>query len=284
MRSLVKGFGSIGQRHYKILQELGCDVAVVSTRDVVAERKYDSLEESAKNFDPEYVVIASKTSEHFDDLQTLEKLCFKGIALCEKPLFHEYIKTQFSFKIFTAYQLRFHELIQDLKQKLKAQKILSANFYVGQHLSSWRPNRDTKDTYSAKKSEGGGVLRDLSHELDLAQFLFGEISNYKYLGGRFGDVTIDSDDTAGLLLQCTNCPLVTMQMNYLDHKPKRQIIVNCKDESYEIDLANYSGDKNLSYINMHQTIISEKYDDLCSFEDGLKINKLIDECENEQRR
>ena len=34
MRALVVGYGSIGVRHTRVLQKLGCDTAVLSNRDV----------------------------------------------------------------------------------------------------------------------------------------------------------------------------------------------------------------------------------------------------------
>ena len=47
--------------------------------------------------------------------------------------------------------------------------------YAGQCLPTWRPESDYKNTYSAKSEKGGGVLRDLSHEIDLCLSLVGLI-------------------------------------------------------------------------------------------------------------
>ena len=68
MKALVVGYGSIGQRHARVLEELGFEVAVVSRRPVEHPRRYDCLDTALSGWRPEYVVIASRTSEHFDDL------------------------------------------------------------------------------------------------------------------------------------------------------------------------------------------------------------------------
>ena len=43
MKALVIGYGSIGMRHARLLQELGMDTAVVSRRSVGAEKLYDNM-------------------------------------------------------------------------------------------------------------------------------------------------------------------------------------------------------------------------------------------------
>ena len=49
---------------------------------------------------------------------------------------------------------------------------------VGHDLKKWRPDINYKDSVSAKKSLGGGALRELSHEIDLATHLFGTPSHH----------------------------------------------------------------------------------------------------------
>ena len=41
--------------------------------------------------------------------------------------------------------------------------------------SNWRPKQDYHTSYSAYKNKGGGVLLDLSHELDYATWIFGSL-------------------------------------------------------------------------------------------------------------
>ena len=61
---LVSGFGSIGQRHVRILREMGHKVHVFSRRKLTEEDHFQDIETSLQEVKPEYVVIANETSEH----------------------------------------------------------------------------------------------------------------------------------------------------------------------------------------------------------------------------
>ena len=67
---------------------------------------------------------------------------------------------------------------------------------MGQDLKLWRPNRNFRDTVSAQASKGGGVLRELSHELDLAIHLFGKPNNSILRRAKLKYAELDVEDTA----------------------------------------------------------------------------------------
>ena len=79
MKALVVGFGSIGKRHYDILVSfLGAhNVYIVTRRETRLKNSFTSLEsvEDISVFD--YFVIASKTSEHYDDLKYINSKVFE---------------------------------------------------------------------------------------------------------------------------------------------------------------------------------------------------------------
>ena len=50
---------------------------------------------------------------------------------------------------------------------------LGGRIWFGSYLPDWRPSVDYRDTYSARRSLGGGVLRDAIHELDLLVWILG---------------------------------------------------------------------------------------------------------------
>ena len=83
---LVSGFGSIGQRHVRILREMGHKVHVYSRRKLSEEEHFQDIETSLQEVQPEYVVIANETSEHHPALKTVLSYEVPKI-LVEKPLF-----------------------------------------------------------------------------------------------------------------------------------------------------------------------------------------------------
>ena len=208
---LVIGFGSIGKRHVRLLRDMGLLVHVYSRRSFPEEIEYQSLGVALKEVDPEYVVIANETSEHFSTLNTVLSFDVPQV-LVEKPLF-TFPETPLDIKISqvcVAYNLRFHPLLRQLRSEIEEETVLSVQVYVGQYLPNWRPHQDYRQSYSVSKALGGGVLRDLSHELDYLNWLFGPWEALTALGGHYSFLEGDSDDVFCLLLQMKHCSAVTL--------------------------------------------------------------------------
>ncbi len=289
VKVLIVGYGSIGRRHARVLKNLVGDIAVVSSQHVAGHRKFASVAEAVHAFHPDYIVICTATAAHADALQTLKQLGFTGRALVEKPLYAHAAQHAgpYPFPVHIAYQLRFHKLIVALQEALAGRRTLSAHVYVGQHLAQWRPGRDPKDTYSAHRAQGGGVLRDLSHELDLVSHLFGPIEQWQGFAARVGDVTVDSEDAAAFVLGCRRCPVVSLQMNCLDPLPKREWIVATSDAGIRADLirstltvndktTTITCDTDEAMLAMHQALLSGQDNTACTLEEGLALVGLID--------
>lgn len=289
MNILIIGFGSIGQRHARLLDMQHDTIAVVSQQGYVPYPSFETIEEGVAKHTPSYVVICSVTGRHESDLEALKASGYRGKVLVEKPIYHHMPaeKPEYPFGVHVAYQLRFHTGVRDLKMHLANKTPLSAHMYVGQHLSQWRPARDVKETYSAHKDQGGGVVRDLSHELDLASYLFGKMEQCHAICARTDDITVDSEDAAAFAMRSSAGTIISLQMNYLDHQPRREIIVNTKEHSYKLDMiANtlqindkthdiaYQTDS--AYIAMHENIITQDGANACTLKEALALTELID--------
>lgn len=295
MKALVIGYGSIGKRHCDILPLIGCPTAVVSARDipVAGVAVFHSVEEAlaADRFD--YAVIANTTAEHFATIDRLFAAGFGGVILVEKPLFAKPEKSYPSWerdRIFTGYNLRFHPALAALKEALGGGLVFSATLYVGQYLPNWRPERDYRTLYSASRKMGGGVLRDLSHELDYALWLFGGWRALAALGGHFSDLATDADDAFTVVGETERCRLLTIHINCLDRIPHREIVVNTAAGTVTLDLltgelATPSGitrfpvGRNDTYQAMHEAVISGPHAALCGFDEGLAVVEMIDAIE-----
>jgi predicted dehydrogenase len=292
MRALVVGYGSIGSRHVRILGELGYEVAVVSARDVEGKPHFDSIVEAVQEFAPDYAVIATETARHIAGITELAGVGFRGTLLVEKPLFHTICETPLTaFRgSYVAYNLRFHPLFQRLYEIISHEKILSVQAYVGQYLPFWRPERDYRDVYSADKNAGGGVLRDLSHELDLLNWLLGGWRKLTALGGHFSHLEINSDDVFSIIMETLRCPVVTLEMNYLDRLGRRRMIVNTECLTIELDLVAghllidgereiFQVERDQSYREMHSAMLGGNSKMGCTFSEGFEVLKMIDAAE-----
>jgi predicted dehydrogenase len=288
----VVGAGSIGSRHQRILKQLGHKVSVVSANSPDADFRSMSDALGRESFD--YVVIASQTSQHVTDLSALINNRFSGRVLIEKPLFeklHTLQENNFSFAA-VGYNLRFHPVIVWLKDTLpKLGKLTSANFYVGQYLPTWRPDSDYRKSSSARDISGGGVLRDLSHELDLVQYLFGDWQQLTAVGGKFSDLEIATDDTFSILMTSTKCNAISVQLNYVDRIKQRYITINGNHGTVSIDLISntakfsdldvkFSVNADDTYVAQHLAVISNDSQNTCSLSEALKVVETIQAIED----
>ena len=283
----VVGAGSIGSRHQRILKQLGHKVSVVSANSPDAD--FRSMSDALERESFDYVVIASQTSQHVIDLSALINNRFNGRVLIEKPLFeklHTLEENSFSFAA-VGYNLRFHPVIVWLKDTLpKLGKLTSANFYVGQYLPTWRPDSDYRKSSSARDISGGGVLRDLSHELDLVQYLFGDWQQLTAVGGKFSDLEIATDDTFSILMTSTKCNAISVQLNYVDRIKQRYITINGNHGTVSIDLISntakfsdldvkFSVNADDTYVAQHLAVISNDSQNTCSLSEALKVVETI---------
>ena len=283
----VVGAGSIGSRHQRILKQLGHQVSVVSANSPDAD--FRSMSDALERESFDYVVIASQTSQHVTDLSALINNRFSGRVLIEKPLFeklHTLEDNNFSFAA-VGYNLRFHPAIVWLKDTLpKLGKLSSANFYVGQYLPTWRPDSDYRKSSSARDISGGGVLRDLSHELDLVQYLFGDWQQLTAVGGKFSNLEIATDDTFSILMTSTKCNAISVQLNYIDRIKQRYITINGNNGTVSIDLISNTAKFNVldvkfsvnaddSYVAQHLAVISNDSQNTCSLSEALKVVETI---------
>lgn len=295
MKIAIVGLGSIGKRHWKNFKDSGLEVCGVSHTEKELTPIYPDLK-SCLNERPDVVFICKETALHQSFLVELSGLGFKGGVIVEKPLFEKtYPEVEWPFRfLVVSYQLRFHPLITKLKAALAGQKILTAHFHVGQYLPTWRAGRDYATTYSASRESGGGALRDLSHEIDLALFLTGKFSALSALGGKVSDLNITSDDQFSLLAQTQNCGNVTVHMNYLDRRPQRFILINTLDHTYKVDLIQneftqdgetekFSVQGNDSYMNMVQKIQKNDLASFTDYESGLHLMNVIEAAETSSK-
>ena len=290
---LVIGYGSIGKRHVEILSKISSvsNVYTLTNQNNVVCDKITSFEE-IPSLNPEYIIIASPTSQHFMNLKFLEKNLEGKLILVEKPLFEK--KYDFNIinnQVYVGYNLRFHPLILEIKKIIKNRKLWNIQVFCGSFLPEWRPNIDYRLSSSAKKSLGGGVLLDLSHELDYIQWLVGPLILKSAVSSKISNLEIDTDDLLLLSAQDNNGTHIHISLNYFTRKPTRKIIIDGEGISIQCDLISnqlnvYLDDKpsqkswknlkrNDTYNLQHQAIINGDSSYLCDYNDGLRTMNLI---------
>lgn len=239
MKVLLIGFGSIGRRHFEVLKSFSevSDIHIVTKQGLIGEKTFSSLGEVPEIKGYDYYLIASETSKHFEHLSWLNARVKGKKIFCEKPLFEKcYPFKDVNNEVFIGYVLRFHPLLQKLKSLVKEHSVLNMNVACGSYLPNWRVNIDYKDSYSAKKNLGGGVLLDLSHELDYTNWVVGELVNIKSFQTKISNLEIDSDDLVSMVATTKKGVVVNLSIDYFSKLAHRKILLNTDEFTLELDL------------------------------------------------
>lgn len=299
---LIIGFGSIGARHARIARSDGHEVTVVSRRGA-AENFPCSMtvtEALSRGRAFHFAIVASETGRHGKDVRDLIQAGFTGRILVEKPVFSgsaeaQEIAADWRGRMHVAYNLRFHPLLIDLRQRLRsAGRVLNVVVHVGQDLHQWRAGRPPEQTYSSRKSGGGGVLRDLSHELDYLIWLFGPWRSVHAAGGRLGELAGDADDSWGILMRFESGAMVTLAMDYFCRSPVRSIVVNTTKDTLILDLIRgvlsdaeletcVRTERDFTYQAQLRALVAGE-NSLCDFEQGVEVLRLVEAIEESSAR
>jgi len=294
LKVLLIGYGSIGKRHYEVLSKLFIvqSIDLVTKQNIENKTCYKDLKDVDNMSQYDYFVIASETNKHFEQLEFLEENIKDKLIFCEKPLFESKQTLEIkNNKIFIGYVLRFHPLLEKLKEFVENERIILVNAKCGQYLPFWRPNTDYKNCYSAKKEQGGGVLLDLSHEIDYVQWLCGRINDIKSCQVKISDLEINSDDLTMLIGKTNKNIVVNISLDYISKITHRKLLVETFEHTYELDfIANKLVKKNkigleeiYSFSNLERNLIFEKMHldvfekqkTICTYKEALEVMDTI---------
>jgi len=245
-RLLIVGLGSIGKRHTRLARDLFCPSA-----EIVALRHRDSdgdlpmgidhcvsSLDAAIEFGPQAAVVANPATHHLEVALPLAKA---GVHLMiEKPISHESrgvhelisLCEAGGLTLMTGYNLRHMSSLQKFRDYIKEERVgrvISVRAEVGQFLPLWRVGTDYRQSVSARAELGGGVLLELSHEIDYLRWLLGEVEWVNATLSRNGGLEIDVEDTAHLVMGFAPrkgaAPVVaSLNMDFIRHDRTRTCV------------------------------------------------------------
>lgn len=140
-----------------------------------------------------------------------------------------------------------------------------------------------------RKKSLAGAFCLLSHELDLALFLFGTLKLKFAQVQKISELEIKSDDFSFLALEKKGLR-VHIRLNYFSKFEKRQIIIHTKKLSLSVDLReakisifkeneseilNYESDT-ISLLARLQEAVLRKNESLCTLKEAKRLLKLCD--------
>jgi predicted dehydrogenase len=160
----VIGAGSVGRRHHENLCRLGV------RSDLLSWRGFDAVAFRARRADA--VVIATATPIRLQLVHLCREL---GLPFyIEKPLAADVVTVDrilgaagpLATRSMVGFMMRYHPAFRALAQR-DLSSVYDASFGIGHDVRHWRSNWSFAASYAAQP-QGGGVLLDLCHELDMA--------------------------------------------------------------------------------------------------------------------
>ena len=251
---LIVGYGSVGRRHTKNLQQLGCDNLVFlrsgrpNTIDQVPPpgEQVSDLSEALAH-DIVAAIIATPSSAHLDTALPLAKRgCHLfiekpvtadcDIARCEQLI--EIAREQYLVTM-VGCQFRFHPLLKALREGLQSGlvgTVKDAHAQWGEYLPDWHPWEDHRAGYAAREDLGGGVMLTLIHPIDYLYWLFGQADQVQAEFGKLAELQTNvPDDWAKLKLRFKQGVSARVDLDYLRRPAVHRLSVQGTNGNVKLD-------------------------------------------------
>lgn len=229
----IIGQGSIGRRHRDNLTALGRETRVLSWR-AKAPGDLEALLNGASG-----AVIATATDIR---LELVEACAARNIPVyIEKPLAFRVADLEallqaarpIAARSVAGYMMRYHPAFLAQIEAPVAQPYGFA-LEIGHDVRQWRANWRFGDSYAAR-AEGGGVLLDLCHELDMAHVLFPQMNLLSVESIGHADFP-GVDFATRIMLGAEGGPVGSVAMDYLAPAGLRRMGLRGRDQVVDLDL------------------------------------------------
>ena len=316
-RILIVGLGSIGKRHKELVHQLFPNAAVEVLRlrektiPVDSGSEFLTTIQDAKEFSPEIAVLCTPSTTHISLALDLAK--GEAHLLIEKPisqsskgvleLIEECAKKGIALMV--GYNLRYLKSLQEFRRHVSEGLIgkpLSVRCEVGQHLPNWRPNEDYRKSVSARSELGGGVMLELSHEIDYLRWIFGEVDWVRATLLRQSELEIDVEDTVHLTIGFEKSIygkqlIANLNMDFIRHDTTRSCtvigdrgslrwdgilgevsVIQAGEQIWKTLFVNDNGIEETYILEWQEFIeaIKEKRSPAVTGEDGLRVVEIIE--------
>jgi len=318
VKVLIVGYGSIGRRHLQTVQNAGINAQFAVYRHRI---KSDFVEDGCLfsgnintllDWKPDISIICSPAPMH---LQFVPQLLDSGShLLIEKPISHnlsgvrelvELVRTS-DLAVGVGYNLRFIESLRILRTAVQEKtygKVRFVSSEVGQYLPDWRPSQEWQSSVTAQSKLGGGVLLELSHELDYLLWIFG---SFNWVAAHLGHISPfgeDVEDFAALTLSVcgetpdSEGPLINVTMDLVRRNAERKCRIFCEEGTIiwnsnknKVIVENSHGEQilfdgehmtNDSYLKQFEEFLSfikvgKKAENLASVEEAANVLTLVE--------
>ncbi len=251
---LVIGTGNIAKRHIQNIKKL-----FPSKTIYVLKRSHTKIDKFFYKKDIQLIndlkgiiatdknslaLICSPAIYHVKDIKSSIAMGFN--IFIEKPLMTSNQKISLLVKLLSVkkllthvgYNMRFTNRIKYIKNKLSNKKITdiqNVEIIVCTDFRKWRKNKNYKDSVSFNKSLGGGVINELSHEVDYMVYLFGIPKSVEVSEINMNNFSSDVELNIKASFNYENKLDINLSANMLSPSEKRVCTIVSKNNITRID-------------------------------------------------
>lgn len=311
---LVIGCGSVGNRHARNLQSLGCRISGVDPRAERLEEtasavelihRFTSLEDALERGLFDAAVVASPPTAHV--AQTSACLRQHLPVLLEKPVAPDLasalqlleLARRTDAAVLLGYTFRWWEPVHRLRALVaegRAGRVLRVDMVMAAHLADWHPWERYQDFFMAQAALGGGALLDESHFLDLMLWLFDWPMDLSATVEKLSSLEIDTDDNVDVSLALASGSRVRIHLDLYTRPHERSIKVygdagsiewnneanhvrTCSTSSGAWDIEPFTCERNdmfLAEARHFLNVLEGAEAPLCTLLDGCRVLQLVE--------
>ena len=168
------------------------------------------------------------------------------------------------------YQLRYKKVLARLKKIMSLRtlgKIYSAKIFVHSYLPNWRKKK-LKRSISLSKKLGGGVLLELSHEIDYMLWIFGKPNYLRSFVDHKGLFKKDIDEKVLVLFYYTDLT-IQLEMSFNSRFEKRGLIIEGTKASIKTDLL--KNKITINKFNKQKVLYKKNQDNMSMLYEQMKV-------------
>jgi len=242
----IIGLGSIGRKHLELVKTIDSNIKVCAVRsgksnhgnlknnqEKLIDKIFISIND-AIDYGIQTAIISTPSPFHVEC--ALELFASDVNVLIEKPLSNDYSNVNEVIKVekkskavgLIGYCFRHDSNGKFFKKMIEENKvgdILSSSIVCSSYLPNWRKEQDYSESVSAKKKLGGGVLLELSHELDYSRWLFGEFKSVFCQMNYSKTLKIETEDCVDMIIKTNNNIPLNIHLDYNTRNTNRMCII-----------------------------------------------------------
>ncbi len=289
---LIIGTGNIAKRHIQNILEIKpkCKFLIYKRTNSKHDEYFDknkhliinTINDVFPTGKQSAAIICSPASHHLSDIKIMLNKGFH--VFVEKPFLirSNRIKPLIRFSrikkkvTHVGFNMRYTKRLLKMKQILKnnTNVIKDVKIKVFTDFRKWRKNKDFQSTVTFNRKLGGGVINELSHEVDYLVFLFGKPTHVKVKEILNQDISIDVEHHIESIFWYKNLRLqITLEANMLAKSNKRTCELNLGSTKININHLSNSIriiDKKIKNVKFDDDINSSYKNEISHFFESIK--------------